>query len=129
MAALHIKVPVIPTQSTTPKFLRLEIMKMYYDMEKSGDRIRQLRMKSGFTQEKAAETLNVDRSFYSRIESGKKGCSIDLFIQLSELFQVSLDYLVLGRYPGALPESADKLQLKADIAALIERLEQFDASL
>ncbi len=129
MAALHIKVPVIPTQSTTPKFLRLEIMKMYYDMEKSGDRIRQLRMKSGFTQEKAAETLNVDRSFYSRIESGKKGCSIDLFIQLSELFQVSLDYLVLGRYPGALPESADKLQLKADIAALIEHLEQFDASL
>ncbi len=129
MAALHIKVPVIPTQSTTPKFLRLEIMKMYYDMEKSGDRIRQLRMKSGFTQEKAAETLNVDRNFYSRIESGKKGCSIDLFIQLSELFQVSLDYLVLGRYPGALPESADKLQLKADIAALIERLEQFDASL
>ncbi len=129
MATLHIKVPVIPTQSTTPKFLRLEIMKMYYDMEKSGDRIRQLRMKSGFTQEKAAETLNVDRSFYSRIESGKKGCSIDLFIQLSELFQVSLDYLVLGRYPGALPESADKLQLKADIAALIEHLEQFDASL
>ncbi len=102
---------------------------MYYDMEKSGDRIRQLRMKSGFTQEKAAEALNVDRSFYSRIESGKKGCSIDLFIQLSELFQVSLDYLVLGRYPGALPESADKLQLKADIAALIEHLEQFDASL
>ncbi len=102
---------------------------MYYDMEKSGDRIRQLRMKNGFTQEKVAEALNVDRSFYSRIESGKKGCSIDLFIQLSDLFQVSLDYVVLGRYPGTLPESADKLQLKADVAALIEHLEQFDASL
>ncbi len=102
---------------------------MYYDMEKSGDRIRQLRMKNGFTQEKAAEALNVDRSFYSHIESGKKGCSIDLFIQLSDLFQVSLDYLVLGRYPGTLPESTDKLQLKADVAALIERLEQFNASL
>ena len=102
---------------------------MYYDMEKSGKRIRQLRIESGLTQEKAAEALNVDRSFYSRIESGKKGCSVDLFIQLSELFQVSLDYLVLGRYPGVLPQRADAVRLKKDIAALVTHLEQIQTAL
>ena len=40
-------------------------MKMYYDMEKSGDRIRRLRIENGLTQERTAEALNVDRSFYS----------------------------------------------------------------
>ena len=74
---------------------------MIYDIKQSGLRIRQLRLKSGFTQEKIAESLGVDRSFYSRIESGKKGCSVDLLIQFSELYHVSLDYLILGRYGGA----------------------------
>ena len=102
---------------------------MYYDMEKSGDRIRRLRIENGLTQERAAEALNVDRSFYSRIESGKKGCSVDLFIQLSELFRVSLDYLVLGRYPGVLSQRADAMQLKKDIADLMVCLEQIKNAL
>lgn len=102
---------------------------MFYDMEKSGVRIRQLRMKNNLTQEKAAESLRVDRSFYSRIESGKKGCSVDLFIQLSELFQVSLDYLILGRYPGTRPEGADTAQLKQDIADLVMCLERFKSAI
>lgn len=102
---------------------------MYYNMEKSGARIRQLRTKSGLTQEKVAESLNIDRSFYSRIESGKKGCSVDLFIELSELFQVSLDYLVLGKYPGILPECADKDQLEKDIVNLITHLEKFRSAI
>ena len=95
---------------------------MNYDMKKSGERIRQLRMKSGLTQEQVATALNVDRSYYNRLEAGKKGCSIDLFIQLSEQFHTSLDYLITGRY---LLESADKAQMKEDIKKLIEHLEQF----
>lgn len=102
---------------------------MYYDIEKSGERIRQLRIKSGQTQEKIAEKLNVDRSFYGRVESGKKGCSIDLFIRLSELFQVSLDYLILGGHSSALPEIDYKLQLKTGIDTLVAQLEQFKSAL
>lgn len=71
---------------------------MNYDMKKSGERIRQLRIQQGFTQESIAQMLNIDRSFYSRIEAGKNGCAVDLFIQLSGLFEVSLDYLILGKY-------------------------------
>ena len=70
---------------------------MNYDIEKCGKRIRQLRIQKGLTQEKTANALNIDQSFYGRVETGKKGCSVDMFIQLSILFGVSLDYLILGR--------------------------------
>ena len=53
---------------------------MRYDMKKSGERIRQLRIKKGFTQGSIAGMLNIDRSFYSRIEAGKNGCAIVLQI-------------------------------------------------
>ena len=44
-----------------------------------------------------AELLNVSHGYISRIESGKKGCSVDLMIQISEIFGTSLDYLILGK--------------------------------
>lgn len=102
---------------------------MVYSMEKSGERIRQLRIQNNYTQEELAGVLNIDRSFYSRIETGKKGCSIDLFIHLSTLFNVSLDYLILGRYHTAEPTSLDKMQLKEEIARLATHLKQFGSSI
>lgn len=102
---------------------------MNYDMKQSGERIRQLRIKNNLTQEKAANALNIDQSFFGRIETGKKGCSVDLFIQLSILFDVSLDYLILGRYPSDLTTGADISQLKANIVELVSQLEKFMASL
>lgn len=98
---------------------------MNYNTKECGKRIRQLRLKSRLTQEQIANAVNVDQSFYGRIESGKKGCSVDLFIQLSVLFGVSLDYLILGRYLGEHPERTDVVQLKADIEDLVDRLEKF----
>ena len=67
---------------------------MSYDMKESGERIRQLRIENSLTQEKVASMLNIDRSFYNRIESGKKGCSIDLLVDFSEALNVSTDYLL-----------------------------------
>ena len=102
---------------------------MDYNMAKTGERIRQLRIKSGLTQEKVANLLNVDQSFYGHIETGKKGCSVDLFIQLSAFFGVSLDYLILGKVLGDLPNEADLKQLKTNIDDLIDQLERLEQSL
>ena len=55
---------------------------MNYDIKSSGERIRQLRIKNGLTQEKTASVLNIDQSYYGRIETGKRGCPVDLFVQL-----------------------------------------------
>ena len=101
----------------------------YYDMEKSGERIRQLRIQSGYTQEKLAGMLNIDQSYYGRIETGKRGCPVDLFVQISDLFSVSLDFLILGNSDSGFPNGANVMQMKSDIDKLVERLEQFKASL
>ena len=102
---------------------------MSYDMKKSGERIRQLRMQNGFTQEKTATALNIDQSYYGRIETGKRGCPVELFVQLSDFFGVSLDYLILGKSNNGLSKVTNTEQLKSDIAQLVERLEQFSTSL
>lgn len=65
----------------------------YYNIGASAERIRSLRKEFGYTQEQFAELLGMERSFLSRIESGKKGCSVDTFARISALFSVSLDYL------------------------------------
>ena len=57
----------------------------------------------------------------SRIETGEKGCSIDTFIQLSEIFHVSLDFLILGKLDMTL-ETKYKEQLKSEITRLINHL-------
>lgn len=97
---------------------------MNYDIKRSGERIRQLRKEIGYTQERLAQTLNIDRSLLSHIEAGKRGCSIDLLIRLSDVFNVSLDLLVLGRDKTALDTSSRNL-LRSDITELIDRLELF----
>ena len=102
---------------------------MNYDINRSGDRIRQLRKMSGYTQEQLAQALSIDRSYYSRIESGKGGCSVDLFVRLSELFGVSLDYLILGKHSLTAAEKAECSLLKEDINALIVHMEKSSANL
>ena len=99
---------------------------MNYGMKKRGKCIRQLRIQCGYTQEEFAKTLNVDRSTLSRIESGKRSCSLDLLIQLSELLGVTLDYLILGKSALLTDEKA---HLKRHIEGLIEQLEQFKSIL
>ncbi len=102
---------------------------MNYDIGQSGVRIRQLRIKNGLTQEQVAAALNIDRSFYSRIEAGKNGCSVDLFIQLSDLFGVSLDYLIMGKYSQTLLKNGERMLLKENLENLLSRLEQVNAAL
>lgn len=102
---------------------------MNYDIKRSGERIRQLRIIHGYTQEGTATRLNIDRSYYSRIESGKRGCSVDMLVHLSELFDVSLDYLVFGKERYNVKVPMDKSQLKEEIVKLMNHLEKFKAAL
>ena len=121
--ARNARLPVISSLRFS-KILRLEIIYMNYDVKQSGERIRQLRIRDRLSQEQVAGKLNIDRSFYSRIEAGKSGCSVDLFVQLSDLFKVSLDYLILGSYSVALFTDSEKMLLKEDIENLVVHLEQ-----
>ncbi len=72
---------------------------MYYDIVKSGDRIRQLRKHEGMTQEQLALKLHISDRYLRKIENGEKGPSIDILVEISALFGVSLDYIIMGRQP------------------------------
>ena len=86
---------------------------MNYNMKQSGERIQQLPIQAGYTQSKPALKLKINRSFLSHIEAGKKGCSVDLLVQLSKLLNVSLDFLILGK---------DTTSIKEELEELITRL-------
>ena len=54
---------------------------------------------------------------------------MDLFIQFSEFFHVSLDALILGMESDTSQEIERKARLKADITELIDQLAQLKAKL
>lgn len=70
---------------------------MYYDTKASGQRIQQLRKIAGLTLEGLSDSLNITDRQLRRIEKGESGSSVDLLIEIACIFEVSLDYLILGR--------------------------------
>ena len=55
---------------------------------KLGDKIRIVREKRGYSQEKLAVKMNINRSTISKIENGKFGISVDYLVR----FSIFLDY-------------------------------------
>lgn len=59
-------------------------------------KIRELRRKSGMSQEELAEKLNVSRQAVSKWELGAAVPSPDKLVDISDLFNVTLDWLMRG---------------------------------
>lgn len=55
------------------------------------------RKKSHMTQERLAELLNVSPAHIHHLEKGNRYPSIQLLTQISDLFEISIDYLLAGR--------------------------------
>lgn len=60
------------------------------------ENIRNLREDSDKTQKELADYLNITQTTYSKYELGKINVPVDVFIRLSDYYDVSVDYL-LGR--------------------------------
>lgn len=61
------------------------------------DRLQELRKKNGMSQEKLAETLGVSRQAVSKWESGQTSPDLNKIVQLSSIYHVTTDYLILGK--------------------------------
>ena len=59
-----------------------------------GKRIRKAREAAGFTQEKLAEMVGVSRTAVVRWESGEVDPTIDHLVKITELLDVSADFLL-----------------------------------
>lgn len=90
---------------------------MHFDHKSYGARIRQLRIRKGFTQEQLAEKLNVSGTYIVKIESSQRTGSIEFAVELASCFGISLDYLLLGT------ECNDKKQLLQTVIAFLSELE------
>ena len=61
------------------------------------ERLHDLRKKAGYSQEQLAELLGISRQAISKWESGQGNPDIDNIIKLTKIYQVSADYILLGR--------------------------------
>lgn len=56
-------------------------------------RLREMRVKRGFTQQYMADSINVQVRSYQHYEEGNRSPSFDLLVKLADILDVSLDYL------------------------------------
>ena len=59
-----------------------------------GDSFKRFRQERGLTQQQVADALDLHKQAWQRYESGKVVPSATLIINLADVFNVSLDYLV-----------------------------------
>ena len=69
---------------------------MYFNQIEFGKRIKNLRTDRNITQDQLAEELNISCRHLRNIENGAKASSYDILLTISELFNVSTDYLLKG---------------------------------
>lgn len=90
---------------------------MYNLNEEIGKRIVALRKEHHMTQEKLAEELDISIKHCSAVERGYASLSLERFMDLCDLFDVSLDYIIRGESPDGInkvPPSVIEIFCKAD---------------
>lgn len=73
------------------------------------ERIQQLRKKKGFSQEELASKVGVSRQAVSKWESGQSTPDLEKMIRMSEIFEVTTDYLLKGTEPVSQGEKTGSL--------------------
>ena len=63
---------------------------------KLGNRIRELRLKTGLSQEKFALKIGLDRTYYSSVENGKRNIAIINLKKIADGLEVSLSEMFKG---------------------------------
>ena len=82
------------------------------------NRLKQLRLRYGYSQAFLAEELSISRMAYTLYESGHREPPLEILIHLAQMYQVSLDYL-LGLSDLSLP-----LQLSPQEGYLFSQLDR-----
>lgn len=78
------------------------------DKIRINERLRELRIKSGYTQSQIAKILNIDRSTYSYYETGKTMPDISALLTLAKIFNISISELLVDESnPKAVKNMAD----------------------
>ena len=63
---------------------------------KLGERIKQIRLNKGISQEKFALSIEMDRTYYASVENGKRNISIINIEKIAKGLEISLEELFKG---------------------------------
>lgn len=94
-------------------------MNFIYNQKDVGKRIKKQRKLLGLKQKEAAAEFCLNPKYYSDIECGTCGMSINTLIQISLRLNLSLDYIIYGI------EIEEKLKVSEDIFQIICILDSF----
>lgn len=93
---------------------------MRFNPVECGKRMKALRESKNLTQMQLAEQLNISLNHVKALEHARRLFSIDLVIEISAFFDVSLDYLLLGK-------TKSTSHVHSELNAAIEILERICA--
>ena len=79
------------------------------------EKLQLLRKNKGFTQEEFAEKLNVSRQAVAKWESGQAYPDISNLIQISNMMNVTVDYLVRDQECNVQPIPLDSIRMISDM--------------
>jgi transcriptional regulator with XRE-family HTH domain len=92
-------------------------------------KLRELRLKKGWTQDFVADMMKVDRSTISRYETGRSLPDYQTILQFADIYQVEKEYLVTELDPQAEEKDKPAYLLKEssndrDLELILELLEK-----
>lgn len=91
-ASFYDKISFATIRVTSESFMKVKSEKFFITLSEV---ICQERKKKGWTQQELALRAGLDRSYVSDIERGKRNPTINVLLQLSEAFNLSLSVLML----------------------------------
>lgn len=87
----------------------------YYDKKAVGKRIKQLRKSKNMTPSKLSEFLDyTSERQIQRIESGETACSVDKLMEIAQILNTSVDFLLFGTEKSNYSSFIEILEGKSD---------------
>jgi transcriptional regulator with XRE-family HTH domain len=90
-------------------------------MPTTGDRIREIRDRHGWTQEKLAHQAGISKGFLSDVESNKRNVSSEYVLRIANALGASLDYLLRGE-PGTREAEREPVSIPSELSAAAQEL-------
>ena len=90
---------------------------MYYDPKECGLRISKLRQEFGTTPQQMTDNLHISLDYYRALENGRRSASLELLVAMSLTFEVTLDYMILGRM-----KSSDSQRIQGELVKIMDQL-------
>ncbi|OWU83824.1 hypothetical protein ATO6_15455 [Oceanicola sp. 22II-s10i] len=99
-----------PPMSDAPKKLVPATLSFEMRPDRIGYRLSLLRRAVGMEKAEIADTLGIERTYWSRFENGKRPVTEAVAALLVDRFGVTLDFLILNRWGGLPLDLAEKMR-------------------